>query len=72
MSSCWPVVALSNYGKFLAPPSILAGESTLQACCCWYHPDFGKYPMQGEGKCVLAVTNPANGQKWWIERHEVV
>jgi hypothetical protein len=36
------------------------------------YPDFGKYPMVGDGKVAVAVTNPANGQRWWLERHEVV
>ena len=36
------------------------------------YPAFGKYPMVGEGKTVLAVTDPASGQRWWLERHELI
>lgn len=30
------------------------------------------YPARGAGKVVLWVENSVNGQRWWLERHEVL
>jgi hypothetical protein len=35
-------------------------------------PGHSKHPAVGEGKVALLVENPANGQRWWLERHEVL
>lgn len=31
-----------------------------------------KYPTTGTGKIVMETRNDANGQHWWVERHEVI
>lgn len=30
-----------------------------------------KYPTVGKGKIVSETVNPENGQRWWLEVHEV-
>jgi hypothetical protein len=36
------------------------------------HSTGAKYPTPGQGNVVAEVINPANGQRWWYELHEVV
>ncbi len=32
----------------------------------------GKLPTPGNNNVVVEFINPANGQRWWLERHEVI